>query len=172
MELTSPDIGRDMQFMKEVSEKTGVHVIAATGYYLQSSHPPSVAKRSIEELCQEFVSEIEDGVGSSGIKCGVIGEVGSSFPMTGMYLILNKVFSQDVVCICSAQERKVLEAASTAQAQLGCPISVHTSRCPDSPFELLRIIQEAGGDVRKTVLDHIDSTSALTKVTRFCNKFC
>ena len=96
MELTSPDIGRDMQFMKEVSEKTGVHVIAATGYYLQSSHPPSVAKRSIEELYQEFVSEIEDGVGSSGIKCGVIGEVGSSFPMTGMYLFVNTAFSQDV----------------------------------------------------------------------------
>ena len=90
VELTSPDIGRDMQFMYDVSKQTGVHVVAATGYYLQSSHPPSVATRSIEQLCEEFVSEIEEGVGDSGMQCGVIGEVGSSMILTGATTICKR----------------------------------------------------------------------------------
>lgn len=57
---------------------------------------------------------------------------------------------------CQGQERKVIEAAAIAQSQLHCPLTIHPGRGPQAPFDLLRIIQEAGGDASKTVMDHLD----------------
>ena len=43
-----------------------------------------------------------------------------------------------------------------AQAELGAPVIIHPGRNPKAPEEIVRIIQEAGGDISKTVMSHID----------------
>lgn len=83
METTTSDIGRDMTYMKRVSEETAVHVVAGTGFYLEPSHPAAVANMSIEQLAGMFIEDIMTGADGTDIKCGVIGEVGVSWPMTG-----------------------------------------------------------------------------------------
>ena len=53
-------------------------------------------------------------------------------------------------------EKKSLQATAIAQTQLGCGVIIHPGRDPKAPFEILRILQEAGGDIRKTVMSHLD----------------
>jgi predicted metal-dependent phosphotriesterase family hydrolase len=41
--------------------------------------------------------------------------------------------------------------------ELGCPVSFHSGRDPEAPFEIIRLFQEAGGDVSKVVMSHLES---------------
>jgi phosphotriesterase-related protein len=54
-------------------------------------------------------------------------------------------------------EKKAIIATGEVQAQLGCPVSFHPGRHPEAPFEIIRLFQEAGGDVKKAVMSHLDS---------------
>jgi phosphotriesterase-related protein len=54
-------------------------------------------------------------------------------------------------------ERRTIIATGEVQAQLGCPVSFHPGRHPEAPFEIIRLFQEAGGDVKKAVMSHLDS---------------
>ncbi|XP_058876115.1 phosphotriesterase-related protein-like isoform X2 [Acipenser ruthenus] len=90
-------------------------------------------------LTDIIVSEIEHGADGTDIKCGVIGEIGTSWPIT-------------------ESEKRVLQATAHAQAQLGCPVIIHPGRNTEAPFQVIRILQEAGGDISKTVMSHLDRT--------------
>lgn len=79
------------------------------------------------------------GADGTDIRCGVIGEIGTGWPVT-------------------ESETKVLRATAHAQAQLGCPVIIHPGRDPAAPAEIVRILQEAGGDVSRTVMSHLDRT--------------
>jgi hypothetical protein len=54
-------------------------------------------------------------------------------------------------------ERRAIQAAGEVQAELGCPVSFHSGRHCDAPFEIIRLFQEAGGDVTKAVMSHLES---------------
>lgn len=84
-----------------------------------------------------IVNEILNGADGTNIKCGVVGEIGCSWPLT-------------------PSEHRVLQATAQAQSQLGCPIIIHPGRNSDSPFQIIRILQEAGADASKTVMSHLD----------------
>ena len=88
-----------------------------------------------------MVKEVTEGVNGRCIKCGVIGEIGCSWPLT-------------------PAEKKSLLAAASAQSQTGAPLIIHPGRCDASPAEIVRILQEAGADVKKTVISHLDRTIA------------
>jgi Phosphotriesterase family len=55
-------------------------------------------------------------------------------------------------------EKKVLKAVAAAQVETGAPVIIHPGRHPTAPAEALNVLQEAGGDVRRTVMSHLDST--------------
>lgn len=88
-------------------------------------------------MTEVLVNEVLNGADGSNIKCGVIGEIGCSWPLTD-------------------SENKVLKATAHAQAQLGCPVIIHPGRNGDSPFQIIRVLQEAGADISKTVMSHLD----------------
>ena len=86
-----------------------------------------------------MIKDLTVGVDSTGIKCGVIGEVGCSWPLTQF-------------------EKKSLQAAAIAQTDTGAPVIIHPGRNDYAPKEHLHIFQEAGGDIKKTVMSHLDRT--------------
>ena len=81
MDNSSRGIPRDLQFGVRVARETGVHVVAGTGYYVDASHPHEVTASTEESLAEVMVKDISDGV--DGVKCGVIGEIGCTWPLTG-----------------------------------------------------------------------------------------
>lgn len=139
VEVTTMGISRDVEFLVRAASATGLNIIAGTGYYLDDTLPPGVKTSSIEELSQTMVKELTEGVNGTSIKCGVIGEIGCSWPLTPI-------------------ERKSLLAAAVAQSETRAPLIIHPGRNEESPIEIVRILQEAGADIDKTVMSHLDRT--------------
>lgn len=139
VENTTMGIERDLPTLKQLAKDTGVHIIAGAGYYVDCTHSEDTRRTSVEKLSDIIVSEVLHGADGTDIRCGVIGEIGTCWPIT-------------------ESEKKVLKATAHAQAQLGCPVIIHPGRNPAAPFEVVRILQEAGGDISKTVMSHLDRT--------------
>ena len=70
VDVTPADIGRDVRFIEEVSRLSGMQIVVCTGHWLNPSL--SMAARSVEELTEFFVREIERGIDGTDIKPGVI----------------------------------------------------------------------------------------------------
>ncbi|MFC7308787.1 phosphotriesterase [Streptomyces monticola] len=77
VELTCRGMGRDAAALARISAASGVAVIAATGWYYEPFHPEEIGDASVERLAGTLIREINGGIGTSGIRPGVIGEVGS-----------------------------------------------------------------------------------------------
>uniref|UniRef100_A0A8C4J1T5 N-acetyltaurine hydrolase n=1 Tax=Dromaius novaehollandiae TaxID=8790 RepID=A0A8C4J1T5_DRONO len=137
VENTTTGISRDMNTLKKLAEETGVHIIAGAGFYVDSTHSSHTQAMTVEQLTGIIVDEILSGADGTNIKCGVVGEVGCSWPLT-------------------PSEQRVLQATAHAQSQLGCPVIIHPGRNSDAPFQIIRILQEAGADASKTVMSHLD----------------
>ncbi|MEX0832194.1 MAG: hypothetical protein WD358_01230 [Nitriliruptoraceae bacterium] len=138
LEVTSTNVGRDVVALRLISEATGVHVVASTGYYIGLSHPRGFEERTIESLTDEMVTDLTEGVDGTGICAGVIGEIGvGSCPMTD-------------------GERKMLQAAAAAQAQVGAGMIVHPAPGVDSVFEITEVLTAAGALMDKVVISHLD----------------
>ncbi|XP_010120246.1 PREDICTED: phosphotriesterase-related protein isoform X2 [Chlamydotis macqueenii] len=137
VENTTTGIGRDMNTLKKLAEETGVHIIAGAGFYVDATHSSQTQAMTVEQLTGIIVDEILNGADGTNIKCGVVGEIGCSWPLT-------------------QSERRVLQATAQAQSQLGCPVIIHPGRNSDAPFQIIRILQEGGADTSKTVMSHLD----------------
>ncbi len=77
IEMTNRYMGRNAQFMLDVMHATGSNVVACTGYYQDVFFPEHVATRSVQELAQEMVDEIEQGIDGTELKAGIIAQIGS-----------------------------------------------------------------------------------------------
>uniref|UniRef100_A0A8C6USH3 N-acetyltaurine hydrolase n=1 Tax=Neogobius melanostomus TaxID=47308 RepID=A0A8C6USH3_9GOBI len=139
VENTTTGIDRDLPTLRQLAQDTGVHVIAGAGYYVDCTHSEATKRMTVEQLTDVIVSEVLQGADGTDIRCGVIGEIGTGWPITD-------------------SEKKVLRATAHAQTRLGCPVIIHPGRNPAAPGEVVRILQEAGGDIGKTVMSHLDRT--------------
>lgn len=50
----------------------------------------------------------------------------------------------------------MIAASADVQNSVGCAVSFHPGRSAESPFEILRLFQEAGGNADKTIMSHLD----------------
>src|SRR5262245_30490937 len=138
---TPTTIGRDPRALARIARATGLNVVMGAGYYVGASHPPDMNRRSVDELAREMIGDITAGVGDTGIRAGLIGEIGTTYPWTD-------------------NEQKVLRAAVIAQRETGAPLMVHPGRHPAMPMELAKFVQKEGGDLRRTIMCHICRTIA------------
>ena len=136
VDQTSIGLARDPQGLQQVARASGLNIVMATSYYLHGWHPPHVATMDVEQLCELIVRDIEVGV-NGGIQAGIIGEVGMSNPM-------------------HPDEEKVLRASARAQKQTGALLSLHPGHGLESILDHIRIIDEEGGDLTKTLICHTD----------------
>ncbi|KAI9585088.1 hypothetical protein GQX74_006983 [Glossina fuscipes] len=142
VENTSHGLKRNLKFMVEVSEKTGVNVIAGTGHYIYELQNSGHMNMSVEQMADLYSKEITTGVEVDGIgmvKCGFIGEVGSVYPIRDF-------------------EKRAIKATAEIQELLGCGVSFHPGRNAAAPFEIIRLYLEAGGKASKCVMSHLDRT--------------
>lgn len=140
VDLTLDDFGRDPLALRRVSEATDVQIVMGAGWYHQRYYPELVDATPTDALAELLVGEFRDGVRDTGVRPGIIGEIGSG--EIGPWI--------------SAQEERVLRAAARAQRQVDCPLSTHAfgSRVGWAQLELLR---EEGVDPRRIVIGHADS---------------
>lgn len=129
---------RTPQFL-ELAQSTGLNIVKGVGYYIEGSYPEGsrVHERSIDEIAQEFVDRILVGDPEYGLRGGILGEIGCSWPMT-------------------ATEEKVLRAAVRAQLQTGVAMNVHPGRNDQALFEIRDILLEEGADMSRVIISHMD----------------
>ena len=139
VDATTIGIGRDPQALAKISRLTGVNIITGAGYYVDSVHPENMNDKTISQLEEQISNEVQKGIGNTGIKAGIIGEIGCSWPLTN-------------------NESKVLKAAAKAQKQTGASILIHPGRNSDSPFEILDVLSKSGADVSRVIIGHIERT--------------
>ncbi|GIY14932.1 phosphotriesterase-related protein [Caerostris extrusa] len=131
------------QFLASLSKETGVNIVTGTGFYTVFAQSQSVLKMTVEEMVAKMREDILVGIDGTGVKCGVIGEIGCSWPLADF-------------------EKKSLVSSAIVQAEVGVPVIIHPGRDKTSPEEIYRVFQEAGGKLQQTVMSHLERT-LLTK---------
>ncbi|MBI4306033.1 MAG: aryldialkylphosphatase, partial [Chloroflexi bacterium] len=139
VDATSVGLKRNPRALANISKATGLNIIMGSGYYVQAAHPASFTHRSADDIAAEIVQDITAGVGETGVKSGIIGEIGCSWPWT-------------------ADERKSVQAAVLAQKETGAPLLIHPGRNDRAPLQILEFIVKRGGDLKRTIMGHIERT--------------
>ncbi|EFK0488711.1 phosphotriesterase [Escherichia coli] len=73
----SESIGRDAQALREVALKTGLNIVASSGPYLEKFESQRIHK-TVDELATTIDKELNQGIGDTDIRAGMIGEIGVS----------------------------------------------------------------------------------------------
>ena len=139
VDVTPAGAGRDPLALRAIAERTGVHVVMGSGYYIAAFHPPEVATLSEAEITEQIVTDLCVGVDATGVRAGVIGEIGMSWPP-------------------HPDEEKVLRAAAAAQRDTDAALFVHPGRHAEAPAHHLRLLRDSGANLERTVMCHIDRT--------------
>ena len=139
------DLGRDVELMAEVAQRTRFQLICATGLYKQEEGGTAYWQfRSnfapqVDAMAELFIREIEDGVGDTGIRAGIIKVA------TGRGQITD-------------YEKTILEAAAKASVATETPITTHTDHGTMGD-EQQRILTENGVPAERIVIGHSCGTS-------------
>jgi phosphotriesterase-related protein len=141
LDMTVEGLGRNPEAIRRISEKSGVNVVMGTGFFIGSSHPSRVNTKTVDELADELIDDLTKGVAATGIKAGVIGEIGIS--------------PSEIL----PDEEKVLHAVAHAHLSTGAAINVHT--WGDSPGKrtqrrVLEILEKEGVRMSKVALSHME----------------
>jgi predicted metal-dependent phosphotriesterase family hydrolase len=140
VDLTLPGVGRDPAWLGHLAEASGLHLVMGCGWYRTAYYPPEarIDRRSTDDLADELVAEIQGGVGDSGVRPGIIGEIGTDKPWV------------------SPAEERVHRAAARAARRTGLAITTHAV-LSDVGLAQLRIFEEEGADPARVVIGHADS---------------
>lgn len=139
VEMSNIGLGRDPEALARISRATGLNIIMGSGYYIAASFGPEMDDKTEEQITEEIVRDITEGVDNSGIHAGLIGEIGTSWPITN-------------------NEMKSLRAAARAQKITGATLNVHPGQSEEAPMAIIRILDELGADISRTTMDHIERT--------------
>jgi phosphotriesterase-related protein len=139
VDATTIGIGRDPLALARIARATGLNIVMGAGYYVDAAHPEGMDDKTDLDIASEMVADLTTGVGDTGIRAGIIGELGCSWPIT-------------------ENERKVLRAGASAQRQTGAAVLVHPGRNEGAPLEILRLLADAGADLNRVVMGHLDRT--------------
>jgi phosphotriesterase-related protein len=150
VDLTNIGMGRHPLSLRIVSQRTGINIICPTGFYFGDRIPAWVHEKSVDELSDIFVRDLTEGIDGTGIRAGVMGELGTSrgeiWPV----------------------EANVLRAAVRAQRRTGAAIMTHASY-GTMALEQLDILEREGADLERVAIGHCDvymPTETVVEVAR------
>ncbi len=138
VDCTNADIGRNPLVLQEISKRTGLNIVMGSGWYVHPFHDESKALATADDLCDELVAEFANGAGDTGVRPGIIGEIGVSPKFTD-------------------GEKTRLRAACRAQRQVGVPLFIHLPGWQRRAFEVLDMaVNDEGVAPQAIVLCHMD----------------
>src|SRR3954470_14330171 len=141
-EPTAMFLGRDVEFMRRVSEETGLQVIPCTGIYTSDHLPQFFVSRDPNQIADLFVHDIEEGIQGTDIRAAFIK--------------------------CAADEpgvneniEKIHRAAARASVKTGAPIMAHSRPASNTGPRQVEIFEEEGVDLSKVQIAHCGDTDDL-----------
>ena len=140
VDVSTFDLGRDIGVMQEVSRRSGVQMVAATGTHLAAPWP--FGDVSPDAIAPLDIREIEQGIEDTGVKAGIIKVASDQRGITPM---------QEVV----------LRAAARRTLRTGTPISTHTWSSDRLGEQQVRILEEEGVDLNRVYIGHSNDITDL-----------
>jgi phosphotriesterase-related protein len=144
VDLTLDGVGRDPAWLAGLARATGLHLVMGSGWYRGAHYPAEalVDRRSVDALADTIVRDATVGVGETGIRAGIIGEIGTDKPWL------------------SAQEERVHRAAARAARRTGLAITTHAVQSTVG-LDQLDVFAAEGADLSRVVIGHADSNPSL-----------
>jgi phosphotriesterase-related protein len=133
VDLTTVDLGRDIELIVDVARQSRVHVIVATGVWWMP--PRFFNTHSVDEVADLFVRDITRGIGASGVKAAIIKCATDTAGVTPVI-------------------ETILRASARAQQATGVPISTHTWAAGRTGLVQQAIFAQEGVDLRRVVIGH------------------
>jgi len=128
---------RDPVFLKALADKTGMHVIACTGFYREDLYIDIAKSGSVNDLAKFMLNEIESGIGDTSIRAGAIGEIDTG--------------AEGV----SPLQEKVFIAAVRVQREANVAILTHTAEGKGA-LPQLDVLLKAGASPDRVLIGHMD----------------
>jgi len=151
VDCTSIGINRDIRKLHELARRTGLNIVAGSGYYTHDTHPKQMCRWKAEDIAEQIILDLTEGIDGTGIKAGVIGEIGTSEPV-------------------HQNEEKNLVAAAIAYKKTGAPIYVHTYPWGKSGLKAINLLISNGVDAAKIVICHLDVEPDIAYIKEVLNK--
>lgn len=123
------DMGRDIEFLRRLSERSGMPIVASGGYYHEPTYPPELYERGEEDIADELVRD------AGAERWGAFGEIGFSDPSL-------------------PAEHKAMRAVARAHLRTNLPIFTHTANGAEA-VEQLDLLEAAGVDPRRVAIGHL-----------------
>jgi phosphotriesterase-related protein len=158
VDMTPPEVGRHPELMAEVARRTGMNVIAITGFFPERMGIPYYWRRqTVPELTDFFVRDLTEGMvfawqqtpyraGAIKIATGQESVEPKPSPIGPNGRRIHQY------------EDAVIRAAARASRRVGCAINTHTDPMDydvtNPGIEQLDIIEEEGGDPAKVIIGH------------------
>ena len=105
VDLTTVDLGRDLDLIAQVARRSPVRVIVATGVWWMPQR--YFSGHGVDEVAALFIRDITQGIGHSGVKAAIIKCATDTAGVTPVI-------------------ENILRASARAQKATGVPISTHT----------------------------------------------
>lgn len=134
--------GRDGRKLKWLSQESGVHIVACTGFHLKEYYPPGadIWQMDADRAAQLFIDEIEHGLIETRT------EPQPAYP--GFLKIAVRETLQE-------SPLDLVEAAVQTSLKSGCLIEMHTQK-GQSVEDILNYIRDLGLPNERLVICHID----------------
>jgi len=148
VDMTTVDLGRDVDFIKEASKRSGVNIVACTGWWLDVPRFINGSTGSVNavRMADSFAREIEDGIGDTGIKAGIIKA------------------ASDVDGVTPPLEM-MLRAAAKAHLKTGVPIAIHSYHPGQVARQQIEILKDEGVNLKHVKVDHANDTTDVEYLT-------
>lgn len=138
-DMTVFGLGRDINLMEEISNKTGINIVASTGLYTFTELPRLLKSRSNNFLANLFIKDIEEGIGNAKTKASLL-KCATDQPGV----------TQDV--------EKVIRAVAIAHVKTGAPIITHSFPGNQSGLAQIKILKDEGVNMNQVVIGHSGDT--------------
>ena len=140
VDLTVVGVGREPGWLVRLSEATALNVVMGSGWYRDAYYPAEalIDRRSVDQLADEIEREAGEGAGESGVRPGIIGEIGTDKPWI------------------SPREERVHRAAARAARRTGLAITTHAVQSAVG-LDQLDVFEAEGADLSRVVIGHADS---------------
>lgn len=165
VDCTVIGVGRDPLGLRRVARATGLHIIQGTGIYVERSHPDWVQERSVDQLAGQFVRDMMVGIDDTGVRAGVLGEIGVSGSPKGK---ANYTRTGEI----TSEEERVVRAAGRASVATGAAVSMHLDARGRAAPRVFEILTEEGVRPDRMIMGHMDITKDPAYMVQMAQKGC
>ena len=151
VDATTLDLGRDISVLTEASRRSGVNIVATTGWWLDI--PPYFDGVSADQFAELFIRDIRKGIAGSDVKAGIL--KGAS-DISGVKPI----------------EENILRGVARAHLQTDIPIMVHSYSPGQVGKQQISILKEEGVNLRRVKLGHSNDTIDIEYLTWLLEQGC